>query len=90
MSEGPPEAYKTALAMAATVFDIATSLGFHFSLLDIGGGFPVEEDKWRETSAAIKSSQEEHFSHYADLKFIAEPGVCTLSYVYIHDYYIDV
>jgi len=34
------EAYARAVLMARTVFDMAQQLGFHFDLLDIGGGFP--------------------------------------------------
>lgn len=34
------EAYAAAVMSARTVFDIAQEHGFHFDLLDIGGGFP--------------------------------------------------
>lgn len=33
-------AYAAAVSSAATVFQEATTLGFKFSVLDIGGGFP--------------------------------------------------
>jgi len=33
-------AYSAALKSAKTVFDMAEIAGFHFNLLDIGGGFP--------------------------------------------------
>ena len=36
-------AYVAALALSRTVFDIAESQGFHFRLLDIGGGFPGQK-----------------------------------------------
>jgi diaminopimelate decarboxylase len=34
------EAYGAAVMSARTVFDMAQEQGFHFDLLDIGGGFP--------------------------------------------------
>ena len=37
-----PEAFADAVELAADAFKIAESLGFSFSLLDIGGGFPGE------------------------------------------------
>ena len=33
-------AYTAAIMSARAVFDMAESAGFHFNLLDIGGGFP--------------------------------------------------
>jgi len=33
-------AYSAAVVAARTVFDMAENAGFHFHLLDIGGGFP--------------------------------------------------
>jgi len=33
-------AFSAAVISARAVFDMADSVGFHFSLLDIGGGFP--------------------------------------------------
>jgi len=33
-------AYSAAVMSAKTVFDMAEIAGFHFNLLDIGGGFP--------------------------------------------------
>jgi len=36
-------AYVTAVALSRTVFDIGESHGYHFDLLDIGGGFPGQK-----------------------------------------------
>jgi len=33
-------AYSAAVMSARAVFDVAEAAGFHFNLLDIGGGFP--------------------------------------------------
>jgi len=33
-------AYSAAVVSARAVFDMAENAGFHFNLLDIGGGFP--------------------------------------------------
>jgi ornithine decarboxylase len=37
---GDPPAFSRAIASAKMVFDVGTSLGYNFHLLDIGGGYP--------------------------------------------------
>jgi ornithine decarboxylase len=37
---GDPPAFHRAIASARMVFDVGTSLGYNFHLLDIGGGYP--------------------------------------------------
>jgi ornithine decarboxylase len=37
---GDPTAFYRAISSAKTVFDIGTTLGYNFDLLDIGGGYP--------------------------------------------------
>lgn len=44
-------AYSAAVRLARAVFDMAENAGFHFNLLDIGGGFPGQ--------ASMKPSFEE-------------------------------
>ena len=63
--------------MAAEVFEYGKKLGYHFSLLDIGGGFPGtrgSEQLFEKMAAAINDSVSRHFSAYPGLKVIAEPG----------------
>ena len=38
------EAFVKALKNARTLFDYAETIGYHFTLLDIGGGFPGTDD----------------------------------------------
>lgn len=39
-----PETFSNAIATAKNAFDIGTRIGFEFSLLDIGGGYPGEQN----------------------------------------------
>lgn len=39
-----PPVYAKAIQAARKLFDFAESVGYHFNLLDIGGGFPGDND----------------------------------------------
>jgi ornithine decarboxylase len=71
-------AYSDALKLSKSVFDIAKELGFEFNLLDIGGGFPGNDQPgkvtFEEIANEIKRGLEEHFGSFKDLRIIAEPG----------------
>lgn len=74
-----PSAYVAALAACATLFHYGTEVGYQFTLLDIGGGFPGEkgsDNMYAQLVAAIKRGLSQHFSPaiYPHLKVIAEPG----------------
>jgi len=72
-----PSAYQEALEMAADIFEYSKRVGYHFSLLDIGGGFPGtrdSQDLFRRVTGAINQGLEKHFSALPGLKIIAEPG----------------
>ena len=63
--------------MAADIFEYSKRVGYHFSLLDIGGGFPGtrdSQDLFRRVTGAINQGLEKHFSALPGLKIIAEPG----------------
>ena len=66
--------------MAAELFVYGSQIGYQFSLLDIGGGFP-EDERSREVflrvASAINSILDTLFSPetYPGLKIIAEPGM---------------
>ena len=80
MSENPA-AYQEALAACAELFQYGADIGYDFTLLDIGGGFPGEKrsDKlFGRMADAIKQSLSQHFSPtvYSRLQVIAEPGTC--------------
>ena len=72
-----PQIYHTALKMSHEVFKIGQSLGYNFTLLDVGGGFPGNNDTldvFVRYCEVIKNGLEELFSGRPDLRVIAEPG----------------
>lgn len=72
-----PSAYKSALEACAEVFNFGASLGYDFTLLDIGGGFPgVNMKLFKDEAAVIRESLEQYFSEekYPSLRIAAEPG----------------
>ena len=74
-----PSAYQEALSMCADMFQYGASVGYGFTLLDIGGGYPGEkgsEELFGKVTSAINQSLREHFSgsKYPNLDIIAEPG----------------
>jgi ornithine decarboxylase len=72
-----PTAYSEAIKMARGVFHHGTSLGFNFTLLDIGGGFPGDSTStalFTEMARSINVSLKECFADVKDLAVVAEPG----------------
>ena len=72
-----PASYQDALESAYKVFQYAEGLGYHMTLLDIGGGYYGWKDKhccelFDETAKCILKGLEK-FSDRKDLKVIAEP-----------------
>jgi len=82
------ERYAEAIASARTAFDIGVDHGFTLTLLDIGGGFPPEEEgdvaakpegaaepiTFEAIAGVVKSSLHDHFEDVPNLRVIAEPG----------------
>ena len=65
--------------MCAEMFTYGASIGYHFTLLDIGGGYPGEkgsEKLFEKVTCAINQALGKHFNsaQYPDLDIIAEPG----------------
>ena len=65
--------------MCAEMFEYGASIGYSFTLLDIGGGYPGEkgsEELFKKVTCAINQALREHFgpSKYPHLDIIAEPG----------------
>ena len=74
-----PSAYQGALALCTELFNYADSIGYCFTLLDIGGGFPGQKGTdtlFENLSAGIVEALNKYFSlsKYPDLNIIAEPG----------------
>lgn len=91
MSENP-SAYREALATCAEIFQCGADVGYDFSLLDIGGGFPGEvhtAELFGRMADAITQSLSEHFSptKFPHLRVIAEPGTYkSHTIMYAHTY----
>ena len=72
-----PRAYELALKMSAELFEYGYKIGYQFSLLDIGGGFPGDKgskEVFQRVASAINSSLDSLFSSFPGLTVIAEPG----------------
>lgn len=70
-------AYAMALETSARVFGLAKILGFDFTFLDIGGGFPgfkEDMDLFKEIARVINEKLDEHFPAASGVEIIAEPG----------------
>jgi ornithine decarboxylase len=66
--------FKTAIGDCRKVYDMAKEKGFNFNIVDIGGGFPGDDDeKFNRMAIIINSSINEYFNNI-DIKFMAEPG----------------
>jgi ornithine decarboxylase len=71
------EVYCGAIQTARRIFDEAEEIGFKFTLLDIGGGFPGHNFEAIDSfSTFVNSSLDEEFPAYKfqNLRIIAEPG----------------
>ncbi|XP_014677893.1 PREDICTED: ornithine decarboxylase-like [Priapulus caudatus] len=79
VGSGCPEvdAWSVAISNAKRVFEEGAEIGFSFSLLDIGGGFPGETTTripFDDICDAVSSALEEHFPADSRVRVIAEPG----------------
>ena len=68
-----------ALAMSAQLFQYGRSIGYNFTLLDIGGGYPGDKgtnEIFRRVADAINKGLDVHFNSktYPGLVVNAEPG----------------
>jgi len=71
------EAYIDALERAKSIFDMAESIGIKMSILDIGGGFPGDDDdeimiNFELVAQSISKKLDEVFP--SQIRVIAEPG----------------
>jgi len=66
-----------AVELSRKVFDEGKEVGYNFSLLDVGGGFPGEESakiSFEESAEKLKEGFETFFPPEMNVRFIAEPG----------------
>ncbi|CAG0919795.1 unnamed protein product [Notodromas monacha] len=70
-------AFPRAIEASRAIFDLASQMGFNFSLLDIGGGFPGGERSsaaFSQMASLIRLSLDEHFPEGSGVRLISEPG----------------
>lgn len=70
-------AFTAAVASARTVFDMGEKEGFHFDLLDIGGGFPGQKGakiSFEEICGVLRPALDMYFPESSGVRIIAEPG----------------
>ena len=72
-----PTAFLAAIAQARTVFDMGETAGYHFDLLDIGGGFPGQKTSkisFEEICVPLRMALDMYFPDSMGVRLIAEPG----------------
>lgn len=67
-----PLLFGDAVARAKWAFEVGASLGFNFTLLDVGGGFGG--DNFVEIAGILREKVEEYFPASEGVRVIAEPG----------------
>jgi ornithine decarboxylase len=73
-------AFARAIEHARRLFDVGTAMGHQMTILDLGGGFPGDDDaKFERMAGIINSALDKHFpdspdSVLAGVTIIAEPG----------------
>ena len=67
--------YYSALQDCKKVYDMAKELKFHIDTIDIGGGFPGDDDeKFLKMASVINKGIDEIFREVDGISFISEPG----------------
>ena len=74
-----PLAFESALKLSLEMFQFASSIGYSFTLLDIGGGYPGDKDSgqlFKKVASSINKGIKAYFSRkeFPNLCIIAEPG----------------
>uniref|UniRef100_A0A1W7RA06 ornithine decarboxylase n=1 Tax=Hadrurus spadix TaxID=141984 RepID=A0A1W7RA06_9SCOR len=70
-------AYSRAIESSHYVFSVGQKLGFTFTLLDIGGGFPGSRDadvSFEEIASVVNNALETYFPAEMGIEIISEPG----------------
>jgi len=66
--------YRTAIGDCRKVYELSKQKGFNFEIINIGGGYPGDDDeKFIKMANVINASKIEFFND-CEIKFIAEPG----------------
>jgi len=71
------DAFADAVVAARRIFNEAVTLGFEFSILDIGGGFPGHDSSrisFKDITTVLNAALDRHFPEECGVHIIAEPG----------------
>jgi len=79
---GDPPVFRRAIAASRKIFDYAASLGYHFNLLDLGGGYPGGHGTSIKDVAEIVNAAIEDYFPDPSVHVIAEPGRYYVSSAY--------
>ena len=77
--------YKQPIECCNTLFEYAATLGYDFSILDIGGGYPESELSFKEGAPEILKYVTEFGVKYPRAQIIAEPGARGVYNYFIQD-----
>ncbi|KAL1502040.1 hypothetical protein ABEB36_007245 [Hypothenemus hampei] len=69
-----PEVFKRAIRASREIFNYSSTLGFNFTLLDIGGGYPGGKDSSLTEIANVVNNALDEFFNDLNIRIIAEPG----------------
>ncbi|EDV19091.1 uncharacterized protein TRIADDRAFT_34166, partial [Trichoplax adhaerens] len=72
-----PIAYEKGIITSKQIFKLAEKFGYHFNLLDIGGGFTAFsalETTFAKAAAVISKALQKYFPPELGVRIIAEPG----------------
>ncbi|XP_063054947.1 antizyme inhibitor 1a [Engraulis encrasicolus] len=69
-----PEVYVHAVSDARCVFDMGEELGFHMSILDVGGGFNGSDNQLEKVHGALRPMLDKYFPPSCGVSLLAEPG----------------
>jgi ornithine decarboxylase len=67
-----PNVYRNAIKRASAVFEMGRRAGYHFSLLDVGGGF--EDRSFEHAASVLTDAIADYFPDRQSIDIIAEPG----------------
>jgi ornithine decarboxylase len=70
-------AFSEAVENARRAFDVAATVGFQFTLLDVGGGFPGNDRaavSFKDIANVLNAALDAHFPASSGVRVIAEPG----------------
>ncbi|XP_074035724.1 ornithine decarboxylase [Leptinotarsa decemlineata] len=77
-----PPVFRRAISASRKIFDFAETLGYQFSLLDLGGGFPGDKETSIDEIADVINVALDDFFSDLEVQVIAEPGRFYVSSAY--------